>query len=268
MKKGILKWIAPVVVLVLMLGVYLFNKEKKINDLNDIIQEGRLVALIETGEYGFTRDSFRVRGFQYEIIRRYADYLGVELILIHSDEIENVYKELNNGNFDVLVSLRPVSSDTTSLVTSLMPVLSTRLMLVQLKDSTGKMPVQYQYQLDGEKIHVQTSSPFIRRLKLLSEEVAADIEIIETDSESINELISKVHKGEIKFTICPEYLTAKFNARYPNIDISVPLSFNENLSWVVHTESVNLKNSLNQFLTEFVGSTDFVNLYQQYFFQQ
>jgi membrane-bound lytic murein transglycosylase F len=267
MKSGALKWIVPLVVLLLIAGVFFFQKERKLRDLSDILNEGRVVALIETGEYGFTRDSSKVRGFQYEIIRRYADYLGVELMLIHSDNIGNAFSGLNNGNFDVLVSLRPVSTDTTGFVSSLVPVLSTRLMLVQKKDSAAKLQVQYQYQLDSQTLHVQRATPFIHRLKLLAGEVAADIDIIETDSESLDMLISKVYEGTISFTICPEYLAAKFISKYPAIDISVPLSFREDLSWMVHAESVELKKSLNSFLAEFVGSPDFLKLYQQYFLQ-
>jgi membrane-bound lytic murein transglycosylase F len=265
MKSGVLKWIAALVVLLLIGAALFLQKERKIRDLNDITKEGRLVALIETGEYGFTSDSSKVRGFQYEIIRRYADYLGVELLLIHSDNIGDAYSGLNKGNFDVLVSLRPVSTDTTGFVSSLIPVLSTRLMLVQKKDSMGKLPVQYQYQLDNQMVHVQKATPFIHRLKLLADEVAADIDIVETDSESLDELVSKVYKAEISFTICPEYLAAKLISKYPETDISLPLSFNEDLSWMVHTESVELRNSLNTFLAEFVGSPEFSNLYQQYF---
>lgn len=268
MKRGVLIWIIPAVILLLIAGVFFFRKERNIRDLSDIVKEGRMVALIETGEYGFTRDSSIVRGFQYEIIRRYADFLGVELLLIHSDNIDDAFAELNKGKFDVLVSLRPVSTDTTDFVSSLVPVLSTRLMLVQKKDSMGKLPVQYQYELDSQMIHVLKATPFLHRLKQLSAEVAADINIVETDSESHDELISKVYRGDIGFTICPEYLAAKFSEKYPDIDISVPLSFKLDLSWMVHSRSINLKSSLNSFLNEFAGSPDFINLYQQYFLQK
>ncbi len=265
MKSVVLKWIVAFVVVLVIGAVVFLQKEGKIRDLNDITQEGRLVALIESGEYGFTRDSSKVRGFQYEIIRRYADYLGVELLLIHTDHFGNAYSDLNKGNFDVLVSLRPVSTDSTGFVCSLIPILSTRLMLVQKRDSTGKLPVQYQYQLDNKTIHVQQTTPFIHRLKLLAGEMAADIDIIETDSESLDDLVSKVYQGDISFTICPEYLAIKLSSKYPETDISLPLSFKEDLSWMVHTESVDLKNSLNNFLAEFVGSPEYLNLYQQYF---
>lgn len=53
--------------------------------------------------------------------------------------------------------------------------------------------------------------------------------------------------------------------RYPDMDISLPLSFKQDLSWSVNKHAAKLHQRLNDFLEEFVGSPEYWSLYQKYF---
>lgn len=238
---------------------------RKHRDLDQIIAQGRLVVLIESGQHGFARDSAKVYGFQYEIVRRFADELGVELLVINELGINGGITELLKARCDVFVSLMPIISDSLSNVVSLTPIISTRLMLVQKPDSNGIIPVRYQYQLHNESVYIRSGSAFMTRLNNLSEEVAAMIDIVEVKSVSLDDLVRKVYNDEIKFTVCPEYLSARLDKRYPRLDFSIPLSFRDDLSWVVHKKSPQLKERLNVFLDQFLNSEDFEVLYRRYF---
>ncbi len=234
-------------------------------DLDQILADERLIVLIESGQHGFSRDSAKVYGFQYEILRRFADEIAVELLVINEHGYNGGLNELNKGRCDVLVTLMPVVRDSLSDFVSLRPIISTRLMLVQKPDSMGIVPVRYQYQLHGESVYVKSGSPFTNRLNDLSEEVAALIDIVEVKSVSLDELVRKVYNEEINFTVCPEYLTARLARRYPGLDFSVPLSFRDELSWVVHKKSKQLHERLNEFLENFMISDDYAELYSRYF---
>jgi membrane-bound lytic murein transglycosylase F len=136
-------------------------------------------------------------------------------------------------------------------------------MLVQPKvDVTSK--VRKQYELDGDTIWVQKNSPYIERLNDLAEEIAFDPVIIEMRAGGYEEMVGLVQKGEIKFTICPEYLTGKFKTRYDQVDFSLPLSLKHDLSWCVNAHSPLLQDRLNEFLYTFKETNDFQALLKKY----
>lgn len=251
--------------LVIFIGLFLVFKPNRNKDLPEIMKEGRMSVLIESGTSGFKKDSTTVYGFQYEIIRKFADTIGVELVVINEGNEKIGLNELSRGNCDVLVSLLPVITDSTLEVTSLRPIVTTRLMLMQLKDSTGMIPFDKQYMLDGEKLTVMKNSPFIPRIIDLSEELAIRINIEEKSFNALDELAQSVVEKKSKYAVCAEYLAEGLLKKYPQLDISVPLSFHQELSWCVSSQSKELHEQLNNFLNEFVGSMEYWQLYYQYF---
>ena len=252
-------------ILLLALGLLWLGRAQSIKDLPEILEEGRLSVLIESGEHGFTRDSLKVYGFQYEIIRRFSDSIGVELLVINQKNTKDGIVDLAKGKCDVLVSLRPILNDTTNGLRYLMPIISTRLMLVQKKDSIGKLPIRKQYELDGVVIAMMKHSPYLSRMKNLSEELAADLYIESINIGSLDEMVRLVSEDKINYTICPEYLAAKLMDRYPDIDINLPLSFKQDFSWSVNKQAVKLHQQLNNFLEEFKNSPEYWSLYHKYF---
>jgi membrane-bound lytic murein transglycosylase F len=264
MKKKYLAALIVGLLVVLSLIIYV-GRSIVINDLSDILEEGRLSVLIETGEHGFTKDSLKVYGFQYEIIKSFSNSIGVELVVINEKNTKDGTTELMKGKCDVLVSLRPVINDSTIPVKYLVPIISTRLMLVQRKDTVGKILINKQYELDSDTITLMQHSPYLPRLKDMSDEVAAEIYYHEIEQGSLDDMVRLVSENKYTYTICPEYLTFSLMSRYPNVDMSVPLSFKQDLSWSVNNYSVALHERLNIFLDEFIGSSEYWSLYQQYF---
>lgn len=245
--------------------VFIF-KTKRIRDLSDVINEGRLSVLIESGMHGFTRDSTKVYGFQYELIKQFADSLEVELVVINLDNKTNGIKELKDGGCDVFVSLRPIINDSITSIVSLTPIMSTRLMLVQSKRNNSKKYIEKQYELDGDTITVLKNSPYISSLIYLSDEVSVNYTINKVSNKNLDDLIKQVDVGQIKYTVCPEYLVENFKMKYENVDFSLPLSFEYDLSWCVNKSSPLLRSRLNQFINNKIETSDFQYLFKKYFY--
>jgi membrane-bound lytic murein transglycosylase F len=254
--------------IVLFLVIFLWiGRSGEVRDLPQILEEGRLTVLIESGEHGFARDSVKVYGFQYELIKKISDSMGVELVVINQAGIKDGLSELKTGKCDVLVSLRPMMTDSLRSVVSLLPIVTTRIMLVQKQDSVGKRVISKQYELNADTIAVVDNSPYIRMLKNLEEELAIDLTIDELSKQCLDDIIRLVDEGAIKYTTCPEYLTKRFKNSYPDLDFSLPLSFKHDLSWKVNKHSPQLQNHLNDFLDGFIGTAEFITLYNKYFSQ-
>jgi membrane-bound lytic murein transglycosylase F len=263
MKKAILIIGSFGLVLLVLLMVILRHQTNR--DLNDILKEGRLTVLIDSGEHGFTRDSAKVAGFQYELIKLYTDELGVELVILQEPDHEKAMEELIQGDCDVLVSLQPIIADSGLSVVSLIPIVETNLVLVQRPDSVGKLSVTTQYQLDGLTISVTKASPYKEPVKLMAGDLAIEPILEESRYPNLDALVNAVAKGESEYTICPEYLVKRLATRYPQVDFSLPLSFHLQLGWTIKSSSTALRDSLNEFLSGFIGSAEYWSLFSTYF---
>ena len=262
MKKRVILLLSIVVLAIL--AITLISKPKKIRDLDGILKEGRLTVLIESGVYGYAKDSVLVYGFQYEIIKKFADSLGVELVIINQTNVKDATKMLRNGELDVLVSLKPLITDSTHATVSVLPILNSRLVLVQHGQSDDNELIRKQYELDGDTLFTIKGSAFIQKLTHLFDDLAINVVIKELEDVHTADLVQMVSEQKIKFTFCPEYLVDRFKADYPELNFSLPLSFPFDLAWSVHYNTPSLRQKLNDYLDEYIHTKDFIILKEKY----
>ncbi len=242
------------------------SRSNQVRDLPEILKEGRITVMFDCDELAYVPDSIGTYGFQYELIKIFADSLDVELLIERKTKRSKAFKKLRKAKFDVLASLEPVQFNPCSDLVPLTTILSTRLMLVQLGDD-NQTKVRKQYELDGDTIWVLKSSPYKDKLFVLAEEMAIEIHIKEYASDDFDDLLTMVKDKKARFTICPMYLTQKFSTKYPELDLSLPLSLTYDMSWFANAQSVLLIDRLNQFLSEFKETADFTHLLNKYQYQ-
>lgn len=263
MKKRIL--VSGLIVLALLVVLLVFSRRKLQRDLDEIINDGRITVLIDSGEHGFTRDSSKVAGFQYEVVKMFADELGVELVILQEPDLEKGNKELIKGDCDIVVSLQPLVTDSTLGYVSVYPLIETNLMLVQLPDSAGKLPVSVQYDLHKRTISLVKGSPFRRLIDNLAEDMAIEPVINETENLNLDAMMQSLVQKKDSFTVCPDYLARRMIKKYPDLNFSVPLTFYLQLAWTVRDNSPILKERLDAFTSQFVGTAQYWSLYATYF---
>lgn len=263
MKKQLL--VTGSFLLAILVVVWVVTRRQGHRDLDEISKDGRITVLIDSGEHGFTRDSAKVAGFQYEVVKLFADELGVELVILQEPDLDKATRELVRGNCDILVSLQPLITDSTLGVKSVTPLMETNLMLVQLPDTAGKLPVSTQHELDGKTISLIKASPFRGLLGHLAEDMAIEPRFKETEYVNPDAMIQSIVLQKDSFTVCPEYLTGRLKRKYPQVDFSLPLTFYLQLAWTVRDNSPLLGERLNDFITGFVGTAQYWSLYNRYF---
>ena len=112
---------------------------------------------------------------------------------------------------------------------------------------------------------VQKNSSYASRLHNLAEEIGDSIKIMEVE-DSLEELIIKVAKGEIDYTISDENMAKVNQTFYPNIDIKTAVSFPQNLAWAIRKENSDLLlNAINSWLIDFKKTTSYALIYNKYF---
>lgn len=235
-------------------------------DLDKIIRYGKLRVVSENSNIGINRDEDGISGFQYEILKIFADSLGVELEIAMENDLKRCIDELNAGQHDIIAKYTPTTVEWQDTVSFTKPLLYSRQMLVQPIDpDTGRGRISHPYELAGDSVCIPQNSPHRMRLRHLSDEIADTIYIIEVENTTPEELATWVAEGKIRHTICHEQLTRKLRREYKNIDTSVPVSLIQPYSWMVSKRSETLLEKLDHFLCHFIGSNAYWNLYRKYY---
>lgn len=259
--------------LIVFSGVFfsLYHKKKQVHDLPAILLSNRLSVLIDSSCVGFSKKGDKVVGFQYEIVKAFADSLGLELVITQQNDLRNGITGLNNGDYDIVASFIPT---TTELQTDLLfshPFFTSKQVLVQRinkdvhQQSPAIVPINKHLMLAKDTIFIPSHSPFKSRLEHLSNEIADTIYLIELKNKSQEQMVQLVANGSLKYTICDAKLARILCAKYPNIDVSLPIGFSHQLCWGVSPKSVQLLDKLNSFLTAFIGSSDYWGIYRKYY---
>lgn len=256
------------VIIILISCFLLIHKSKsRIHDLPAILKSGRLIVLTDSSSTGFCLKGDSVSGFQYELVKAFADTLGVELVISEQNDLKAGIDQLKNGDYDIIASFIPITTQWKKDASFTIPIHTSRQVLVQRlsQDSLQSKKITKHLQLSNDTIFIPENSPYKMRLLHLSNEIASPIHIIEMKNVSTEQMVHLVAIGKIKCTICDEQFALKLKVKYPNLDVSLPIGFDQQQAWVVHPKSQKLLNELNDFLSDFLGSSAYWKIYRKYY---
>ena len=237
------------------------------HDLKGIVEAGRLTVVTEGSSSGLLVNGDTVSGFQYEIIKAFADSLGEELVVTEQHDMKYCVGGLKNGDYDLIANFIPTTTQWKNELLYSDPIFTSHQVLVQhmISVSSRVNVLTKQTQLANDTVYIPLNSPNKILLEHLSNDIAAPIHIIEMKNMNAERLIRLVAEGKIKNTICEVQLAERFKNQYGNIDISMPVGFAQQQVWAVPVKSVQLLEKLNAFLYDFVGSSEYWKIYSKYY---
>jgi membrane-bound lytic murein transglycosylase F len=244
-------------------------------DLDAIRQRGKLTALTLNSSTSYFVYRGQAMGFEYELLKRFATSLGVELEIKMIPDVNAMFDLLNKGQGDVIACNLAITKDRLQHANFCEPYNFTRQVLVQrLPEGWQKMDtkelnshiVTGPIDLIGKKVYVNKSSSFFSRLENLQNEIGGDIDIVRVPGYIDTEkLIQKVANGDIEYTVADDNI-ARLNATYyPNLDISVQLSFPQQIAWAVRKNSPELEMAINEWFEEDRKKSIHAYIYNKYF---
>ncbi|MFC2137303.1 transglycosylase SLT domain-containing protein [Bacteroidota bacterium] len=250
------------------------NDNDRINDFDEIINRGRLIAVTEYNSTDYFIYRGEPMGYQFELLQMLADDLNMKLEVIVTNNLDKSFRLLERGESDIIAINLTVNKPRTKKYNFTNSFVQTRQVLVQRKPSDYKelaitsiedSLLRNQLDLAGKKIHVQKESAYVHRLNNLSEEIGRDITIIEMDEIEDEQLIKMVADGEIDYTVCDEHVAKVAQRFYDNIDIETPVSFPQNLAWAVRKDANCLLDTINNWINTFKHTTEYALIYNKYF---
>lgn len=244
-------------------------------DLDAIRKRGKLIALTLNSSTSYFVYRGQAMGYDYELLKRFTESIGVELEIKIIPDVNAMFDLLNKGKGDIIACNLAITQDRRKLAAFSEPYNFTRQVLVQRKpESWEKLKAKEQaeqmitspIELIGKKVYVNKSSTFFSRLENLQNEIGGNINIVKVPGYiGTEKLIKKVAEGSIDYTVADDNI-ARLNATYyKNIDISVQLSFPQQIAWAVRQNSPELLNAVNNWFEKDRKTMIYAYIYNKYF---
>lgn len=232
-------------------------------DLPHIRERNRLDVILPYNSLSYYVLHGKTTGFQYEMIRAFAQFLRVDLHII-----------LNN---DILLSIDALKSQEVNIVCNEISIDSGRFCeFVSMSFPYGKTHstlVRNNFSMIDHSsicehiLYIPRLSIFrkdFERYCALQHKKARIFEVPYVGSEYF---IDAVATGKIPFTVVDHHLARYYKNLYPNLDISVQIGPERGIAWAVHSCQHALLDTLNRWLQHYITTKEYAYLYHRYFRQ-
>lgn len=245
-----------------------------VNQLDGIKKRGKLIVVTDFNSVDYFIYKGQPLGFNYELIKKFADHIGVSLEIRTNYNLKNTFRSLQDAECDILAMGLTITKERTKFLQFTLPILQTKQVLVQRKpEGWEKMDkrklesnlIRSTLELANKHIVVEANSSYCNRLNSLSQEIGDTIRYLGSQEFLTDALIQQVAEGRIDFTVSDEHLAMVAQTYYPNIDIATPISFEQNLAWAVKKGSDQLLDTINSWLRQYKASKQYVYLFAKYF---
>ena len=245
------------------------------SDFDKIAETGVLTAVVDNSSTGYFIYRGQPMGYEYDLLSRMADDLGLALKIKLTSDIDEAFVMLNTGQADIMAYHLTITKERAERVAFTENHTEVKQVLVQRKPTTWRKMRLHEIEeqlirnplmLGGKEVYTRKGSSFSDRLKNLSDEIGEDIVIIEESGTVDTEaLIRKVVQGEIEYTVADEDIAMINATYYPDLDVETAISFPQKVAWAVRKNAPVLKDTIDGWLSDIKSTPDFNVIYNRYF---
>ncbi len=236
------------------------------NDFDSIKARGELRVLTLNSSTSYFLYKGEERGYEFELIKRFADDMGLSVKVIVADNITRLAEMLLSGEGDIIAYEMPVTGDSKEAMLHCGPENITHQVLVQ-SAGRGKKILTDVVELVGKDVYVERGSKYEERINNLNEELGGGIRIhcINRDTVVTEDLIELVAQGEIPYTLADDNFARLNRTYYPGLDISLAVSFPQRSRWAVRKDSPRLAEAVDKWVKENDASESYRAISKRYF---
>lgn len=224
----------------------------------------RVATLYSPTTYFIYRDE--PMGYDYTLAADFARAKGMVLDLRVARSMTEAVAMLDSGRVDLLACGVPVTSQMRGKVVPCGPELLTTQVLVQPKIK-GEAAITDVTQLPGREVYVERGSKYEQRLRHLNDELGGGIDIRSVDSDSLidEDLMQMVSDGRIPLTVVNRDVALLNATYYPDLDVSLEVSFPQRAAWGVAPQREWLADSIDAWMATADARRDNADLLKRYF---
>jgi membrane-bound lytic murein transglycosylase F len=231
--------------------------------LQEIRDAGVLRVLTRNSPTTYFEDRNGPTGFEYELAKRFADYLGVKLQIETQPSIDGIYENLSRGRADIAaagLAITPKRQQEVDFGPGLLAVEE-----VVLTHDDGLSPTTLT-DLRGARVHVLAGSYAAEYLHD-QQTLITDLKWQEFNDIETIDLLDQLDGNEIDATIVD---SNEFDANRPfyrDLHVAFKLGANAQLAWAVAKDPRNerLREELNNFFAKLKASGELNQIVDRYY---
>ncbi|MCV6611298.1 MAG: membrane-bound lytic murein transglycosylase MltF [Amphritea sp.] len=206
-------------------------------------------------------------GFEYELARAYADYLGVELELIIPDTFEEVFTLVENRDAHIAAAGLSITEARKQNFRFSPPYAYTTPTLIY-RVTRGKPVPKGLEDLEGKEIQVIAGSSHDELIQNLKQNHPY-LKEQKHSSASVTELLEGVYKKEYDYALIDDLVFDAQKSYFPGLKKSLVMGEPEQIAWLLARQNdQSLHRSLRRFFERMETQELLVTLKQKYFTRQ
>lgn len=244
-------------------------------DLAEIKEDGVLHAITTYSSTSYFLYRGTPMGFEYELLSRLAEDLGLELKITIAENFNDLITKLNEGEVDLIAYGLTITEPRKKLVNFTEYHYVTHQTLVQrMPENWRSLPgykidqqvVSNTLELIDDTVWVRKNTSYAQRLKNLQAEIGEKIPIEHIEGNiNTDEIIRMVVNGEIDKTVADYNIASISKTYYPSLHIDTRISFSQRIAWAVRKNSPVLLEVINSWIEKEKKSDAYYVIYNKYF---
>ncbi|PCK09736.1 MAG: membrane-bound lytic murein transglycosylase MltF [Alteromonadaceae bacterium] len=197
------------------------------NELERVLASGELHMVSRNGPTTFYEGPQGLTGFEYVLAKKFADRLGVDLVVHAEDDLGMMFDSIQNKDFHFAAAGLTITEKRKNKVRFADPYLEVTQTLIY---NTGAKRPKSIEDVIGSKIAVIGNSSHSERLRFMQREYPALV-WQEYNNVEMLDLLEMVHNGEIDYTIVDSNAYDYNKSLYPRAKSAFDVSEGEQLAW-------------------------------------
>ncbi|MDE6078826.1 MAG: transporter substrate-binding domain-containing protein [Duncaniella sp.] len=225
----------------------------------------RVATLYSPQSYFFYRG--QEMGYDYELVATMAAENSLTLRLEVASSLPRAIEMLDSGLVDLIAYEVPVTAEYKEKVVACGPENITTQVLVQPRGGNGAEVITDVTDLVGKDVYVEADSKYEARLRNLDEELGGGIRIhtVSQDTLITEDLIAMVSDGRLPLTVVDSDIARINKTYYNDLDITLPLSFEQRSAWAVAPDKAWLGTLIDNWFNEDKPRSEQAQLLKRYF---
>lgn len=242
-------------------GTHRSSDDDSVNELHDTLR----VATLWSPESYFIYKGQEM-GYDYELVTAMAARQGLAVDLKVAPSLSRAIEMLDSNLIDLIAYEVPVTAEYQEKVIACGPENITTQVLVQPRKGEEEL-IRDVTDLVGKDIYVEADSKYEARINNLNEELGGGIRVhrVNRDTLITEDLIAMVESGDIPLTVVDSDIARINKTYYNDLDITMPLSFEQRSGWAVAKDRAWLADSIDAWLTVDATRQEQAMLMKRYF---
>jgi len=206
------------------------------DELDTIKDRGTLRVFIRNNATCYYEAPQGFAGFEYDLVKSFADHLGVKVRCVVTDSFSEMIPALLRGEGDLIAAGFTVTENRMRRVAFGPPYMEVQQQVVGRRGGPSPSDIG---DLVGQPLWVNAGTSYEERLKELKSQYPG-LSWLPVSGYETEEILEMVWRGIIPLTIADSNIVAVNRRYYPDLRIHFAIQESEKLAWAVHPQHSHL----------------------------